>query len=71
MQGYNLKIMVWKDNVPKIDRIPLPITTEEEGVKITERMAREKAKEQKLEVSTALYLGERYIASHRALPAST
>ncbi len=70
MKEYNMKIMIWKDNVPKIDRIPVVITNEEEGKMMTAILAREKANEHKLEVSTALYQGERYIASHRALPAS-
>ncbi|MBU2036997.1 hypothetical protein KJ866_02230 [Patescibacteria group bacterium] len=69
MKGYDMKIMIWKDHVPKVDRIPVVIASEEEGKMMTVVLAEEKANEHKLEVSTALYQGERYIASHRAFPA--
>ena len=69
MKGYNMKIIIWKDSVPRIDRIPVKIENEEEGRIMTVVLAKEKANENRLEVSTALYQGERYIASHRAFPA--
>ena len=69
MHGYNMKIAIWKDNVPKVDRIPVAIVDEEEGKMMTAVIAKEKANEYQLEVSTALYQGERLVSSHRALPA--
>ena len=69
MKGYNVQIIIWKNNIPKIDRTPVEITSEEDGKTMIRTVAQEEANEHKLEVSTALYQGERYIASHRALPA--
>ena len=68
---HSLQIIVWKNNVPKIDRIPITILSEEEGKKIIVTIAQEKANEHKLEVSTTLYQGERYVSSRRALPATS
>lgn len=71
MKGYSMQIIIWKNNVPRIDRVPVIIADEEEGKMITVVLAKEKANENKLEVSTALYQGERCIISHRALPTAT
>jgi len=66
---YNMQIIVWKNNIPKIDRNPVEIQSEEDGKAMIIAVAKKKADQYKLEVSTALYIGDRYISSYRALPA--
>ena len=68
MTGYDMQVIIWENSIPKIDRAPVEITSEEDGKTMIRTVAQEKANEHKLEVSTALYQDGRYIASHRALP---
>lgn len=68
MDGYNMQVILWQGNIPKIDRTPVEIRNEEDGTAMIKTRAQEEANKNKLEVSTALYLGERLISSFRALP---
>jgi hypothetical protein len=68
MDGYNMQVILWQGNIPKIDRTPVEIRNEEDGTTMIKTRAQEEANKNKLEVSTALYLGERLISSFRALP---
>jgi|GEM_PF-2472518 len=71
IKKYSMQVIVWKNNVPKIDRVPVKVQSEEDGRAMIITVAKKKANELKLEVSTALYLRGDCISSYRALPALT
>jgi len=68
---YNMQVILWRNNIPMIDRLPVQIKNEEDGKAMIIAVAKEKANEYKLEVSTALYVGERLVSSFRAWPVPT
>ncbi|MDD2753638.1 MAG: hypothetical protein PHT44_03455 [Candidatus Portnoybacteria bacterium] len=70
LSGFNVKVISWKGNVPRIDRVPFDVKDENEGRKGIVSMARTEADTSGMETCIVLYQGDRFIDSTRAVPAS-
>lgn len=70
ISGFNIKVISWKGNVPRVDRLPFSVKDENEGRKGIVSMARTEAETSGMETCVAFYQGERFIDCARAIPAS-